>query len=229
LLLTMVISLTAMSFSLVLAVPIGILSAVKQYSWADYLFTVLGFLGLALPNMLLALILMFIVVTVFHGSGIGGLFSSQYITADWSLAKVLDLLRHLWLPALIVGFSGTAGTIRVVRAQMLDTLGEPFIQTARMKGLSEFRIVTRHALRVVLNPVVSSLGLSLPGLISGETITALVLGLPTVGPLLLSALFSEDMYVAGSILFILTAALVVGNFLADLTLAWLDPRIRLLD
>ena len=229
LVLTLVISFTAMVFSLALAVPIGVYSAMKQYSWADYLFTVLGFLGLALPNMLLALILIFLAVTVFNASTVGGLFSPEYITADWSPAKVLDLARHLWLPAFIVGFSSTAGTIRVVRAQMLDTLGEPFIQTARMKGLSENRVIIRHALRVALNPVVSGVGLSLPGLFSGETITALVLGLPTIGPLLLSAIYAEDMYMAGSILVILSGALVVGNFLADLTLAWLDPRIRLVE
>ncbi|MBM4028657.1 MAG: ABC transporter permease [Planctomycetes bacterium] len=227
--LTVAISLVSIAFSLSLALPIGVLSAVKQYSWSDYLFTLLAFLGVAVPDMLLALVLMFVAVVFLGASSIGGLFSAEYITAPWSIAKVIDLAKHIWLPIIIVGLSSTAGTIRVVRARMLDTLGEPFIQTARMKGLDESRIITRHALRVVLNPVVSGLGMSLPGIISGETITALVIGLPTVGPLMLTALFAEDLYMAGSILVILTAGLVVGNFLADLGLAWLDPRIRLVD
>ena len=221
------ISLTAMLLTIVISWPVGVLSAVRQYSLLDNVFTVISFVGAGLPSMLLALILMFVAAVVLHVKGIGTLFSSEYVAAPWSLGKVLDLIKHLWLPALIVGVTSTASGIRVVRARMLDTLGEPFIQTARMKGLSERAVIWRHAFRVVLNPLVSSLGMSLPGLLSGETIMSMVLGLATVGPLLVSALRSEDIYMAGSILVIMTSALVFGNFVADMVLAWLDPRIRL--
>lgn len=221
------ISLTAMLLTIVISWPVGVLSAVRQYSLLDNVFTLISFVGAGLPTMLLALIFLFLAAVVFRVRGIGSLFSSQYIAAPWSLGKVVDLMKHIWLPALIVGITGTAGGIRIVRARMLDTLGEPFIQTARMKGLSERTVIWRHAFRVVLNPLISGLGMSLPHLLSGETIMSLVLGLATVGPLMVSALRSEDIYMAGSILVIMTSALIFGNFVADLLLAWLDPRIRL--
>lgn len=223
--LTMVISILTLIFTLTVAIPIGVYSAVHQYSASDYFFTFLGFIGLAIPNFLLALVVLFIAVVVFGATNIGGLFSPEYILVSWSVPKVIDLLKHLWLPVLIVGTAGTAATTRVVRAKMLDTLGEPYIQTARMKGISERRVILKHALRVAINPVITGVGLSFPSIISGATITAVVLTLPTTGPLLLRALMAEDMYLACSMLLLLTFALVIGNFLADLTLAWLDPRI----
>jgi peptide/nickel transport system permease protein len=227
LILTMAISVGTLLFTLVVSVPIGIYSAVRQYSPGDYILTVIGFIGLATPNFLLALILLFVAVVFFGASSVGGLFSPQYVLAPWSLARVLDLLKHLWVPVIVVGTSGTAATIRVMRARMLDNLGEPYIRTARMKGIGESRVIFKHALRVAINPIITSLGMSLPAIISGATITSIVLALPTTGPLLLNALLGEDMYLASTILLILTVALVVGNFLADLALAWVDPRIRL--
>ena len=224
--LTLLLSVATLIFTMAVSVPIGIYSAIRQYSAGDYLFTFIGFIGLAIPDFLLALILLFVVVTVFGASGVGGLFSSEYITAPWSFGKALDLIKHLWLPVIIVGTSGAAGTIRVMRARMIDALGEPYVQTARMKGLAEARVVLVHALKVAINPIITSLGLSLPGIISGATIVSVVLVLPTVGPLLLNALLAEDMYLACTILLLLTMALVVGNFFADLALAWIDPRIR---
>lgn len=223
--LTMVISILTLIFTLIVAIPIGVYSAVHQYAASDYFFTFLGFIGLAIPNFLLALVVLFITVVVFGATSVGGLFSPEYILVSWSVPKVIDLLKHLWLPVLIVGTAGTAATTRVVRAKMLDTLGEPYIQTARMKGISERRVILKHALRVAINPVITGVGLSFPRIISGATITAIVLTLPTTGPLLLRALMAEDMYLACSMLLLLTFALVIGNFLADLTLAWLDPRI----
>jgi peptide/nickel transport system permease protein len=224
--LTIVISSFTVVFTFVVAVPIGVYSAVRQYSMGDYIATVIGFVGLATPNFLLALILQFVSVFVFGAVSVGGLFSPRYITAAWSWAKIVDLLKHMWLPVVIIGTAGTAGMIRVVRGQMLNILGEPYIATALMKGVSRRRVVVKHALRSALNPVVSSLGMSLPRIISGATVTGIVLNLPTTGPLLIGSLLQEDMYLACTILMMLTGALVVGNFLADLVLAWLDPRIR---
>lgn len=224
--LTMAISITTLIFTMVVAIPIGMLSAIRQYSMWDYLFTLVGFVGLATPNFLLALLFIFISVTVFDSTSVAGLFSPEYVFAPWSFAKVLDLYNHIWVVVVIVGTSGTAGMIRIVRTKMLDVLNEPYTDTARMKGLSNARIYFKHALRVAINPVVSSVGLSFPNIISGSAIVAVVLTLPTVGPLLLNALMAEDMYLAATILLLLTVALVIGNFLADLTLAWLDPRIR---
>lgn len=226
LLLTMIISITTLLFTMVVAIPIGMLSAIRQYSTWDYLFTFVGFVGLATPNFLLALLFLFFSVTVFGSSSVAGLFSPEYVFAPWSPAKVLDLFSHIWIVVIIVGTSGTAGMIRVVRTKMLDVLHEPYMDTARMKGISDTRLYFRHALRVAINPVISGIGLSFPNIISGSAIVSLVLTLPMVGPLLLQALLAEDMYLASTILLLLTVALVIGNFLADLTLAWLDPRIR---
>ena len=225
-LLTIAISSLTLMFTFVVAIPIGIYSAVRQYSAGDYISTVVGFIGLATPNFLLALILQFLSVFAFGAITVGGLFTPQYITASWSWAKIFDLLKHIWLPVVIIGTGEAAGTIRVVRAQMLNVLGEPYITTALMKGVSRRRVVVKHALRAAINPVVSRLGLSLPGIISGATVTALVLNLPTTGPLLIGSLLQEDMFLACTILLLLTTALVVGSFLADLALALLDPRIR---
>ena len=224
--LTMVVATLSISFSVLIAVPIGAYSAVRQYSVGDYLFTFLGFLGLAVPNFLFALLIMFVAVTMFGVTSIGGLFSPEYVIAPWSFAKVFDFLQHVWIPVLVLATAGTAETIRVVRASMLDVLGEPYIQAARMKGISERKLILKHALRVAINPVISGLGMNTRLIISGSVITSVVLALPLIGPLLLEALLTEDMYLAADILLLLTIALVVGNFLADLALAWLDPRIR---
>lgn len=224
--LTMVVATLSIAFSVILAIPIGAYSALRQYSAGDYFFTLLGFLGLSLPNFLFALLIMFVAVTVFGSTSIGGLFSPEYVTAPWSLAKAVDFLKHVWIPVLVLATAGTAEIIRVVRARMLDVMGQPFIYTARMKGISETRVVLKHALRVAINPVISGLGMNARLVVSGAVVTSVVLALPLIGPLLLEALLTEDMYLAADILLLLTVALVVGNFLSDLVLAWLDPRIR---
>ena len=223
---TMAISVASLLLMFIIAVPVGMLSAIKQYSMWDHLFTVLALLGVATPSFIMALVFMFVAVTVFHAPSISNLFSPEYVFAPWSLAKFVDLLKHMWIVVVIVGASGTAGTIRVMRARMLDTLSEPYMDTARAKGLSSAKVYFKHGLRVAINPIISSLGMRFPSIISGSTIVAMVLTLPTVGPVMLEALRGEDIYLACSILLLLTVALVIGNFLADLTLAWLDPRIR---
>ncbi len=225
-LLTVTISITTLFFTMVVAIPIGMLSAIKRYSVWDFIFTFVGFIGLATPNFLLALIMIFLSVTVLDVSSVAGLFSPEQVFEPWSLPKVLDLFQHMWLVVIIVGTAGTAGTIRVVRTKMLDVLNEPYTDTARMKGISMMRVYFVHALRVAINPVISSVGLSFPTIISGSVIVAMVLTLPTIGPLLLRAVMAEDMYLASTLLLLLTFMLVIGNFLADLSLALLDPRIR---
>ncbi len=227
LLVTMLISIFALLLMLVISIPVGMFSAVRQYSKFDYIATVIAFIGVCTPTFVLALVSMFISVSVFGSTSVGSLFSAEYVFAPWSWGRFIDLVKHMWIVVVIVGASGTAGTIRVVRARMLDTLSEPFIDTARMKGISSTRVYLRHALRVALNPVISSLGLRFPSIISGSTIVGMVLVLPTIGPLLLTALQNEDIYLAIDIVLLLTVALIIGNFVADVTLAWLDPRIRL--
>lgn len=223
--LTLVLSIVTLIFTWALAIPIGVYSATHQYSWGDNLFTFLGFIGLSIPGFLLGLLLMFVSVFYFNQS-VGGLFSPQYVNAPWTMAKVIDLFRHLWIPVIIIGLSGTAGLIRIMRGNLLDILGQQYVLTARAKGLMESIVIWKHAVRVAINPLISSLGMSLPGIISGESLVSIVLNLPTTGPLFLEALMRQDMFLAGSFLMFLTMALVVGNFLADLALAWADPRIR---
>lgn len=223
--LTIVISVVTLIFTWALAIPIGVYSATHQYSWGDNFFTFLGFIGLSIPGFLLGLILMFITVFYFNQS-VGGLFSPEYVNAPWNFAKVIDLFRHLWIPVIIIGLSGTAGLIRIMRGNLLDILGQQYVLTARAKGLRESIVVWKHAVRVAINPLISSLGMSLPGIISGESLVSIVLNLPTTGPLFLEALTRQDMFLAGSFLMFLTIALIVGNFIADLALAWADPRIR---
>lgn len=224
--LTIVLSGSTMLFTWLVAIPIGVFSAVRQYSMADYVVTSLGFVGLAVPNFLLALILMWIAYRYFDTS-ITGLFSSEYIGAPWSFNKFVDLAKHIWLPILILGTSGSAGLIRTMRANLLDELNKPYVVTARSKGLTERRLVFKYPVRVALNPFISTVGWALPGLISGTTIVSIVLGLQTTGPLMLRALQSQDMYLAGSFLLLLSTLTVIGTFLSDVLLAWLDPRIRL--
>ncbi|MCB0130914.1 MAG: ABC transporter permease, partial [Caldilineaceae bacterium] len=208
------------------ALPIGIYSAVRQYSLGDYTFTFLGFLGLAIPNFLLALVLMYVAFKYFNQS-VGGLFSPEYQNAAWSWDKVKDMLSHLWIPMVIIGTAGTASLIRVMRANLLDELHKPYVVTARAKGLAEWKVIMRYPVRVALNPFVSTAGWVLPALISGEAIVSIVLSLPTTGPLLLRSLMSQDMYLAGSFILMLSTLTLLGTLLSDILLALLDPRIRL--
>jgi peptide/nickel transport system permease protein len=223
--LTMALSVGAILITWALALPIGIYSAVRQYSLGDYLATFVGFVGLAVPSFMIALILMYAGFRYF-GANIGGLFSDQFVEAPWSLAKVWDLLKHLPLPALILGLAGTAQLIRIMRANLLDELGKPYVMTARARGLSEWRVILKYPVRVALNPFASTVGYLLPYVVSGSIIVSLVLSLPTVGPLLLRALIAQDMFLAGTIVLLLGALTVLGTLVSDLLLMWIDPRIR---
>ena len=223
--LTVMVSASSVLFIWVVAIPIGIYSAVRQYSIGDYIFTFLGFLGLATPPFMLALIALWIVF-VSTGNVLVGLSSPEFIDASWSFAKALDLLAHLWIPMVILGTAGTAGTIRVIRAQMLDELHKPYVVTARAKGVSELKLLFKYPVRIALNPFFSTLGWLLPRLIAGEILVSIVLNLPTTGPLLLGALTNQDMYLAGSFMLILSTLTVIGTLISDILLAWVDPRIR---
>ncbi|MGA8831680.1 MAG: ABC transporter permease [Desulfomonilaceae bacterium] len=223
--LTVVISVCTLLFTWAVSIPIGIYSAVRQYSWLDYILTVLGFIGLATPNFLLALVLLWVSYAYF-GLSIGGLFSPHFAEAPWSFAKVIDLMEHLWVPVIIVGLAHTAKFIRIIRGNLLDELRKPYVVTARAKGLSETRLILKYPVRVAINPLVSTIGWTLPELISGIAITAVVLNLPTTGPLLLSALMSQDMQLAGTFIMFLSCLTVIGTLVSDILLAWVDPRIR---
>lgn len=223
--LTLAITLSTLIFAWMLAIPIGVYCATHQYSIGDNIFAFLGFIGLATPNFLLALIFMFVGVYYFNVSA-GGLFSPEYVRAAWSFAKVLDLMRHMWIPVVIIGTEGTCGLIRIMRGNLLDILGQQYIMTARAKGLKEVLVVWKHAMRVAINPLISTLGMSLPAILSGGALTAIVLNLPTTGPLYLKALQCQDMWLAGFFLMFYAIFLVIGNFLADIALAQVDPRIR---
>ncbi len=222
---TVLISLLTIVFSWVLAIPIAIYSAVKKYTLGDYVVTFAGFVGLSIPNFFLAIVLMYLGFRLF-GVSIGGLFSREYLLAPWSWGKFVDLLRHIWVPIVVVGTAGTAQTIRVLRASLLDELGKDYVRTARSKGMSEVRILIFHPLRVALNPLISTIGWLLPTVISGAIITAQVLALPTTGPLLLGALLNQDMYLAGSFVFLLSVLTIIGTLISDILLAAIDPRIR---
>lgn len=222
---TFTISISSMLFIWVVAIPIGIYSAIRQYSPADYIFTFLGFIGLAIPNFLLALVLLYVSFKYF-GQSVGGLFSSEYLEAPWSFARVKDLLGHLWIPMIVLGTAGTAGLIRTLRANLLDELKRPYVVTARTKGLPEIWLLIKYPLRHALNPFVSSLNDIFVNLVSGATIVSIVLSLQTVGPLLLEAVREEDMYLAGSAILLLSILAVFGTLVSDVLLAWLDPRIR---
>lgn len=224
--LTMVVSISAVLLTWCLALPIGIYSAVRQYSFGDYVATFVGFIGLAVPSFMLALVLMYLGFTLFNAN-IGGLFSDEFSEAAWSWAKTWDLVKHLPLPALILGLAGTAQLIRIMRANLLDELRKPYVMTARARGLPETRVILKYPVRVALNPFASSIGYLLPYVVSGSIIVSLVLSLPTVGPLLLKALVAQDMFLAGTIVLLLGTLTVVGTFISDLLLMWIDPRIRL--
>ena len=226
LLLTVILAVVTALFAWGLAVPIGIYSAVRQHSPEDYIFTFVGFLGLAVPDFLLALWLLWISFAYFDQS-VGGLFSPEYLNAPWTWGRVVDLVAHLWIAALVVGTAGTAALIRVMRANLLDELSRPYVETARAKGLPEWKVLLKYPVRLALNPFVSSAGLELPRLISGSLIVATVMSLPTLGPLLLRALLSQDMYMAGSIVMILTVLTLLGVLISDIILALMDPRIRM--
>lgn len=225
LVLTVVLTLSTMLFTWVVGFFIGVYSATHQYSFGDYLFTTLGFIGLGVPDFLIALVVMWVAYRSF-GANITGLFSREFMNAPWSWARVVDLLRHLWLPILILGVGGTAGMIRTMRANMLDELHKPYVVTARAKGLTESRLLLKYPVRVALNPFVSSIAWALPGLISGATIISVVLSLPTTGPLMLQSLREQDMYLAATFLLLLSTLTVLGTLVSDVLLGWLDPRIR---
>jgi len=223
--LTVVVALSSLLLTWALALPTGILTAVKQYSPLDYAATVLAMLGMAVPNFMLALLVMWGAFTWF-GVSIGGLFSPAYVDAPWSVARVLDLLKHLWVPMVVLGVGGTAGMVRIMRANLLDELRKPYVTTARAKGMRYWRVVLKYPVRIAVNPFISGIGVVLPMLFSGDAIVGVVLGLPTTGPLLLDALMNQDMYLAGSFIMILSALSVLGVLISDVALAMLDPRIR---
>jgi peptide/nickel transport system permease protein len=223
--LTILLSIGAIIVTWGIALPIGIYSAVRQYSWGDYFFTFVGFIGLAVPNFLLALIVMYLAFRWF-GLNVGGLFSAEFELAPWSWARVWDLIKHLPLPVLILALSGTAQLVRIMRANLLDELRRPYVVTARAKGLPERRVILKYPVRAALNPFASTIGYLLPFVVSGSIIVSVVLSLPTVGPLLLRSLVSQDMLLASSIILLLGVLTVVGTFLSDLLLMWIDPKIR---
>lgn len=222
---TVVISGLSLLFSWLIAIPIGIYSATHKYTMGDNFFTFMSFIGLSVPGFLIALVLMVISSRVF-GWSVGGLFSREFVDAPWTWARVVDFLQHLWIPVIVVGLAGTAGIVRMMRGNLLDILNMQYVQTARAKGLAENVVIYKHAVRNALHPLIMSLGMSLPQLISGATVVSIVLSLPTVGPLYFVALRSQDMFLAGTFLIFLSFMLVVGNFLADIALAFVDPRIR---
>ena len=226
LLMTLVLTGTTILFTWVLAIPIGIYSAVRQYSPGDYIFTIIGFLGLAVPDFLLALALLWVMYDRFDVL-LDGLFSSRYTEAPWSVARVWDLIKHLWIPALVLGTAGTCGLIRIVRANLLDELQKAYVVTARAKGMTEWKLVLKYPLRVALNPFLSGIGYVLPALFSGSVIVSVVLNLPTLGPVLLDSLLSQDVYMAASAMLLLGVLTIVGILLSDILLAIADPRIRI--
>jgi peptide/nickel transport system permease protein len=223
---TFLVSFTTIIFTYVVAFPIGVYSATHQYSWTDHALTLLGFLGLATPSFLLALVLLYF-ANVYFGISIGGLMDPQYIDKPWSVPKALSVLAHLWIPVIVIGTAGTAAMIRRLRANLLDELQKQYVVTARAKGLRPLKLLFKYPLRMALNPFISDIGSLLPHVISGAAIVSVVMSLPTTGPMLLDALRSQDMYLAGSFLMFMAFLTVIGVFVSDLALALLDPRIRL--
>ena len=219
------ISMVSLLFVWAIGMPIGIYSATHQYSIPDYLATFLGFVGLGVPNFLIALLALWIYFQT-TGDVIVGLFSNEYLMAPWSVAKVLDLLKHLWLPALITGTSGTAGLIRGVRANLLDEVRKPYVTTARAKGLTERSLLLKYPIRVAMIPAISTIGWTLPRLFAGELLVSFVMGIPTLSPIFVASLLDQDMFLAASIVLILSALTVIGTLISDLLLAWIDPRIK---
>ncbi len=225
-LLTVLLGAFTFAFTWAVAIPIGIYSATHQYSFFDYFFTVFNYFGVATPTFMTALVLMWLAFAYF-GVSVTGLFSAEYVDAPWSLGRVVDLLKHLWLPVVILGLDGTARLARVMRANLLDELKKPYMEMARAKGLSEWKLVMKYPVRLALNPLVSTIGWYLPLIFSGSVIVATVMNLPTIGPMLLRALIVQDMFLAGAIILIYSFLAIIGTLMSDILLAWLDPRIRM--
>ena len=223
--LTMSISLLTLVFIWVVAIPIGIYAATHQYSLGDYVFTFFGFIGISVPGFLLALVVMYLALTQL-GVSVTGLFSPEFADAPWSFAKLMDMLPRLWVPIVVIGLTGTASLIRVMRSMMLDELRKQYVVTARAKGVAERTLLFKYPVRIAINPLISTIGWLLPFIVSGEALVSIVLNLPTTGPVLLRALLFQDMYLAGSLVMILSVLTVVGTLMSDLLLAWVDPRIR---
>jgi peptide/nickel transport system permease protein len=224
---TIVLSLASLLVVWVLAIPLGVYSAVHQYSAGDQIITTLSFVGLGMPGFLLALLILYFAITVLNVEATG-LFSTQYVEAAWSWGKFVDLLKHLWIPALISAITGVGGLTRIMRGQLLDTLGQPFVEAARARGLTNGTVIWKHAVRIAINPLIVIMGSeAIPGIITSGGLVSIVLNLPTITPLFVDSLRKLDMYMAGTCIVFITLLLLVGNLLADLTLAWVDPRIRL--
>lgn len=222
---TVIVAGATILFTWVVAIPIGILSALRKYSITDYFLTFVGFIGVSIPDFFMALVLMYMVVNA-GGTAVGGLFSRQFIGAPWSLAKFVDLLQHIWIPVIAIGLGGTAGLIRMMRANLLDVLGTQYVMTAKSKGLPPRIVIYKHAVRNAINPLISMFGMQLPELISGTIITSIVLNLPTMGPFFYDALINGDQYLVMTFLMLSAFMMLIGNLIADLLLAWSDPRIR---
>jgi peptide/nickel transport system permease protein len=225
--LSILLSLATLIITWSIAIPVGVYSAVNQYSFGDQAVTTIAFIGIGIPGFLLALVVLYVAIVILQ-QDVVGLFSQQFKDAPWSLAKVWDLLKHLWVPALIGAVTGTAGTIRIMRGNLLNTFGQAFIEAARARGLKNRTVIWRHAVRMAITPLVIILGTeAFPGIVSGNFLVEVVLGLPTIGPLYIRALTTQDMYMAGTVLVFIVLLLLVGNLITDLVLAWIDPRVRL--
>jgi len=222
---TFLITFTTLLFTWIVAIPLGVYSAIKQYSIFDYIFTLFAFIGQSIPNFLLALVLMYIFYSSF-GWSLGGLFSPEYLISSWGIGKILDLAKHLVLPIIVIGTAGTAGVFRVLRGMMLDELNKDYVRTARAKGLTESIVIWKHVVRIAVLPLISTIGWVLPKLISGQVITSIVLNLPTLGVVLYQSLLNQDMYVAGSFILLSSTLTVIGTLISDILLAMFDPRIR---
>jgi len=224
--LTVVLSASTMLFSWMVSIPLGVFSATHQYTLADYFLTMLSFLGVGTPGFLIALLVMWFAMSQLN-MNVGGLFSEQYILAPWSWEKIVDMMKHIWIPIVVLALGSTAGLMRTTRANLLDELNKPYVETARAKGVAERKVIWKYPVRVAMNPFFSTVGWSLANLISGSTLVSVVLSLQTTGPMMLRALTSQDMYLAGSFILLLSALTVLGTLLSDVLLAWVDPRIRL--
>jgi peptide/nickel transport system permease protein len=222
---TIMISMMAMLLQWIIAVPIGIFSARYQYSIFDYIVTFFGFIGLALPNFLFALVLMYFVY-VHTGWAVVGIFSPEFVDASWSFAKIIDMMKNLWIPLVVIATAGTAGLIRTLRGTLLDELKKQYVTTARAKGMKERKLILKYPVRVAINPLISTIGWMLPAIVGGEVVVSQVLNLKTLGPVLLGSVKSEDMYLAGGIIMILSSLTVIGTLLSDILLAWVDPQVR---
>lgn len=225
LLLTVIVSICTLLFTYTVSIAIGIYSATHQYTIGDYFFSFLAFIGISVPGFLLALVIMYWFFAK-TGVAVTGLFSEEYVRAPWTWAKVLDGLKHIWLPMIVIGLSGTASLTRTMRGLLLDELQQNYVITARAKGIAETKLLFKYPVRLAINPMVSTIGWLLPSIVSGQALVAIVLNMPTTGPLLLQSLLAQDMYLAGGFLLMISALTVIGTLLSDILLAWLDPRIR---